>query len=662
MRQGPRVFRQICCTLFFAAGFLCAAPALWAQQAVPVIHLNPDQVRQQMIGSHEALVDVNNQTTLAKYIKAIESQSNPEDQEQLVQELMDFCLQHGLNPSPDVAEVFLFMSRSAATRGDLVSAPRYLGYAQTFDAGLPQVHLSLAEGAKRRHGVFSVGFLYESLAAWFDSFTDYTVRWISWANLALWLRLTSMILLGVLALLLFLKYNGLLRHDVLEWLGGGDSSWARMAGWMVVFLPSLIFLSWYWWIVYWCGVFFLYARGSERWVVLSATVLFVLSGAFAAQAQQNIYLSEAHPQVSNIRCYANRIDVGTDAYLSALASEKGPNKATYQYILANRYLLHGSFLKAETLYKRLLQEKRDVAGAANNLGCLYYFESRFQEAIQQFSYAVKAEPGMAVAFFNRSLARNKLFDFTGAKADQDRSRSLDASLFARLNRLQNEDWVPLPVYPPLSQTRRITLNHAIRVGQSMSGPLRLFRSPVDLLLRPAFSLPAAVMVLLFLLISLIWDRSHFSRSCLKCGRPFCSRCKTSLEFESFCAQCVHMFIKQDGVSPEARLRKTYEVQSHNRFLMIFRSILSLIAPGAGHFWEGRPISAFFILFLWCGLLAGFLVRRMSYGFPFNVPEDPLRSAYFLVAAVLLTVIWLSFGLTRALSRKAPPWGDLRPRR
>jgi tetratricopeptide (TPR) repeat protein len=646
---------------------LAASIAPGAQQrrgaeppAGPAIHLDPNEVAKQMTSSHDEVVDVNNESTLVKYLKAFEAAQLPEDRQQIVAELTDFCIQRGLRPSPDAAEMFVAAGLEARAKGQSSDFAQLCRYAESFDPEHPLVHLALADSARRDKGIFSAAFGYEVVAAFFLAFKDLDSRWIALSNLALWLRVTSILILAIFSLVLLAKYQAQLRHDIQEWLGGGENQLVLWAGVVGIFLPSLIFLAGYWWIVYWAGVFMLYARWPERIATLMAIALFVGSGSFAVYCQQEAFLSMSQPEASNLRCYANRIGVGLDATLSTHMQPGDDLQRTYTYLLASRYLLHGSYVKSDSLFRSLLTNGADDASVHNNLGCILFYENRYQEAIQQFSKAAELKPDLAIAYLNRSLAETKLFDFTGAQEDSDKARGLDKTLFRGSKLKQAEDWGPVPVWLPLELTRGIALKLETGRPGSLTGTLQLSGSPVVRALRPAFSLWAVLFWLIFVGLAL-WKRSGFSaHACFKCGRPFCQRCKTSLEFESFCSQCVHLFIKQDGVSPEARLKKNYEVEQYNKVQRIERGVLSIVAPGAGHLFEGRPFAALFILFLWCGCIGGLALA--AYALPFTFPPlvgtGALRAAASAVAILLMVLIWVGFGLPMALRREPPRFGQV----
>ncbi len=659
MRGGGPVRFALALCLAGAVSPLFGQGSSRPQGAGPELHLNPEIVREQMATSHEELVDVNNQTTFTKYLQAYSSSTNADDQQQIVSELTDYCVQRGLRPSSDAAELFLVLALEAQGQGRPEDSLRYCRVAASFAPSHPAVHLATAAAIRQRSGVFSGQYLYEVMAAFFSSFRDVETRWVALSNLALWARASAFILLAVLALLLFVQYQAQLRHDVREWLGGGDSSLLDLAGYIVLFAPSLLFLAGYWWIIFWAGIFLWYARWPERVVTLAAVVLLVASGAAALVSQQRLYLTQTPPHVSNLRCYANRIGVGPDAYLAGRVSPEDPKSRTYAFLLACRYLLHGSYLKAENTFRPLLANEAQDAEVHNNLGCIYFYENRYQEAIHEFSMAIRLKPDLASAYLNRSLAETKIFDFSGSQEDQEKARKLDPSRLRSAGERQTEDWGPAPSWMPLKTTRALA-EEVASSGGSLRGPLKLGGGAVGLILRPAFSLWVILFAALFLGFALSKKSGFFARACLKCGRPFCSRCKTSLEFESFCSQCVHLFIRQDGVSPEARLRKNYEVERFYQLQRIQRAVFSLIAPGAGNFLDGRPFSALFLLALWCGLLAGLFAGGYAYPFAFAVPVSTaaFKSLYAVVAILLMVLLWALFGVPTALRKEPPQIGRL----
>jgi len=646
--------------LFLA--ILAAVPAVCQKPQPPEAPytLNPEEVKKMVTSSLSESGDESSEASIQRYIIKLQETSDPSEQATIVNDLYQDCLMYGLSPSPDVAEIFLALAIKAREKGDTDGFQRYLQFGLTFDQRNPALQQALATVAKENKGLLSMEYLYQSLAGWIYSFTNVTSRAVAWTNLALWFRTLSMLLLAFISIILFMRYNKLARHDLEEWLNIDDERVRRTAGWLLVLLPSVILLSGYWLIIYWAALFLIYSRAPERIITVVAILLLLFSGSASLYLQQELFLSMYPPHFSNLRCYANRVDIGPDQILNQHMDPNDPLQDTYAFVLANRYLIHRSYVKAEKLYTSLLQQKGSDPYVSNNLGCLYYYENRVSDAITQWSKAIDAKPDLAVAYINRSLGKNKQFDFDGAREDQAKASSIDPKLYQAFTSTQQDELIPIPFYPSAESTRQMALDQFKLFNKSLAGPLKPSRSRYAVILRPAFSLGMIVFLAAAIFIIVTKKREKFARACLKCGRPFCHQCKTSLEFESFCGQCVHLYIKQDGVSPQARMQKNYEVEVFGRQGKVVRAILSLIAPGAGHLWDGHVFSGFIILFMWLGFLSGFISRFFAYPMPYNLAAGSSGGAFTLLGAAFLVLLWLLFGLPKALSRQ--PVGFMMMRR
>jgi hypothetical protein len=78
--------------------------------------------------------------------------------------------------------------------------------------------------------------------------------------------------------------------------------------------------------------------------------------------------------------------------------------------------------------------------------------------------------------------------------------------------------------------------------------------------------PLTVGALAALLIAIaIWARRRgagFAGKCIKCGRTFCHRCKSAHESATYCTQCIHIYLKRDGVSLDTKRSKLADVQRY----------------------------------------------------------------------------------------------------
>src|SRR6202022_816048 len=86
---------------------------------------------------------------------------------------------------------------------------------------------------------------------------------------------------------------------------------------------------------------------------------------------------------------------------------------------------------------------------------------------------------------------------------------------------------------------------------------------------PASSAPNPITIgagLALILALLLWMKrrsSGFAGSCIKCGRTFCHRCKSARESATYCTQCIHIYLKRDGVSLDTKRTKLEEVTNHS---------------------------------------------------------------------------------------------------
>ncbi len=616
-----------------------------------VITLTPNEISKIKPITNVEMSGENVEAIIRGFILKIQEAKDASEQRSVVQDLYDDCLSFGLNPSPDIAEIFLAMAMQAKQKGDFDGFSRYLDFGLMFDDKNPAIHKVMAEATLENKGLLHYEYFFQSIAGWLYSFRNFESRYVALANLALWVRTLSFFLLAVISIILFIRYNGLVRHDVEERLQIDDEKLKITAGYLLLFLPSLFLLSGYWLVVYWAAIFLIYARWQEKIVTIFSVLLLLASGVLSLNLQHELFLSMYPPHFSNVRCYSNRIAIGPDMILTSHTDPSDPLSDTYTFVLANRYLLHRSYVQAEKLYEGLLKRKPDDPYILNNLGCLYFYQQRIAEAISAWSKAMEAKPDLAVAYLNRSLGKNKQFDFEGAKEDQDRCRSLNPVLYQQFTETNADELIPFPYYPSLESTKTMAVEQFKHFNKSLQGPLKPSQSKIALLFRPAFSLGTILLFGVALFVVITKKREKFARACYKCGRAYCSSCKTSLEFESFCGQCVHLYIKQDGVSPQARMQKNYEVEVFNKKGKIIRAVLALFTPGAGHIWEGHIYSGFVILILWLVFLSGFVSRIFAYPMPYAVVGVTSQSAYNFIAIFFMILLWLFFGLSKALSRQ-----------
>jgi tetratricopeptide (TPR) repeat protein len=220
------------------------------------------------------------------------------------------------------------------------------------------------------------------------------------------------------------------------------------------------------------------------------------------------------------------------------------------------------------------------------LGTVQYLEGDYNAALQAFQVARDTGYDPVISNYNLSLTYAQTYHFRESdeamaiarRAAEGRSqlagRGRDHDLLTpRFSREEADRMIGRKdtmlllnrglVQPPLARER--TVMHPLTIG----GVLALFLAAIHLLVRQ--------------------NAGGFAASCLKCGRAFCRRCKLSHESQSYCTQCVNIFLKKDMVGLEAQFAKRQQLDRRQRWLRVERRAADLLLPGLGATWAGRPI-------------------------------------------------------------------------
>src|SRR5262249_42668361 len=119
---------------------------------------------------------------------------------------------------------------------------------------------------------------------------------------------------------------------------------------------------------------------------------------------------------------------------------------------------------------------------------------------------------------------------------------------------------------------------------------------------------ASLAALLACLVLAFSTQRDPARRCIRCGRPFCPACKSQREAHEYCSQCVHLFVLGDGLAPQTKMRKMYEVERHDRRTRRMRRLVSLVLPGSAQLLRGRTGAGVLLLVIWMAALIAWQPR------------------------------------------------------
>ncbi|HEX3578854.1 MAG TPA: hypothetical protein VHY33_09855, partial [Thermoanaerobaculia bacterium] len=218
----------------------------------------------------------------------------------------------------------------------------------------------------------------------------------------------------------------------------------------------------------------------------------------------------------------------------------------------------------------------------------------------------------------------------------DRAKQIDSTSIERITSQPPAQKVVL-YHPTIAQAWSVSSNIARRgVARSLFGNYAWFDAAESI--RNPLTLGAILAILLAPLVHMIRRKTGYAGACIKCGRTYCPRCKPAHESATFCTQCIHIYLKRDGVSMATKRAKLEEVSGHQEGMLTRNRWLATFLPGCAHVIEGRTaagtIGAFaFVFFVSLALLTGRLA-------PVLAPGDAAITFVRVVAIVLAIILWI----------------------
>jgi hypothetical protein len=308
-------------------------------------------------------------------------------------------------------------------------------------------------------------------------------------------------------------------------------------------------------------------------------------------------------------------------------------------LLGNLYLQDGNEQQSTVHYRRSV-ELRESAGAHVNLGNLHFFNNDFPAAISEYERAEQLDHNLAIAYYNHSVASGETYKFDEQAQKLDQAKRIDRAYIERIS--SNPPAQKVMMYrPPISQAWKVAGSVARRgVARALFGnwawfdPLISARNPV--------TVAGLLAVIAAPLLWLRRRRTGYAGSCIKCGRTFCHRCKSARESATYCTQCIHIYLKRDGVSLATKRTKLEEVNEHHHGIVRRNKWFALFVPGSAQLIEGRTtsglIGAFAFLFF---VLLALLIGRLA---PVLAPGDVSKLIVRVAAVVLAVVVWFCMDL------------------
>jgi tetratricopeptide (TPR) repeat protein len=468
-------------------------------------------------------------------------------------------------------------------------------------------------------------------------FSHYRSRLLARSDTIITILLALALTAAIFSLALLIRYGRAMTHDFRELLGerlhGGSVSVLAFA---LLFLPIFLWLGPVWLVFYWFIIFFGYAKTGERIVIVVLSLLLAVAPLVLDWTSQRIAGIDSPVVMSAITSEERTYEPDALRRMQELVNIV-PDDAMLHLLLGTLYLQDGNDQQASQHYQRSA-EIRDNAGAHVNLGNLHFYNNDFATAVTEYNQAEALDPKLAIAFYDESIALGELYKFDQQAQKLDLAKKIDRASIERLSSESRSQKLEVVLYhPTISQAWAVSSDIAQRgVARSLFGNYA-WSDPAESVRNPLTAGAILAMVLAPLLF-LKRRRAGFAGSCFKCGRTFCLRCKSARESTTFCTQCIHIYLKRDGVSAATKRAKLEEVNDHQHAILRRNRWLATFLPGSAQVIEGHTVkgalAAFaFAFFVSLAILSGRLA-------PVLAPGDTAKMIVRIVAIVVAAALWL----------------------
>jgi len=507
-------------------------------------------------------------------------------------------------------------------------------WSDKLDPKSPAVAFSKADrAADRNDWPKALKFAFSGVAR---VLTNYRTNVLSRADLMVIGAVAIAVAAVIFAIALLLRYGRSMAHDFREMLStrlsGGSVSVLAFA---LLFAPIFLWFGPMWLVFYWFIIFFGYASLTERIVIVILALLVALvpagldlaanwtAGIDSPVVMAALSSSEASYQPEALRRLQD-----------VLSAQETP---MLHVLIGNLEMYEGNDEQAAVHYRRAIELKPNYGGAHVNLGNLRFLDNEFQAAITEYEEAAKFDPNSAIAYYNNAVAAGETYKFDQQAAMLEKARNADRAFVERMTRNPPTPKVVM-YHPPIGeawQASEAVARRNAKTELSLFGNYTFF-DPKTTILNPV-SLGALGSIVLAVLLWLRRRGAGFAGACIKCGRTFCYRCKSARESATYCTQCIHIYLKRDGVSLDTKRHKLEEVGEHHTAIARRNRMFATFLPGSAQMLEGRTISGtigilIFALSIALAIFAGRLAPAL--GPSANVAHLVVRALGVLVAFVV----------------------------
>lgn len=550
-----------------------------------------------------------------------------------LQELIDSGKPFGIRRYPMYAEAAASLAREAERQKNPELVQWALAAATKLDSNSPAVAFTAADLASK--GANWGGAIQWLFTGFGKVLSDQSTATLARSDLLIVFSLSLFLTAAAFALTLLFRYGRMAAHDFRETLSPRfRAGVTTVLGFALLFLPIFLWLGPMWLMLYWLLLFFGYASAAEKGAIVVILLLLALLPIMLDWTAYRIAGVETPIVRAAFAAEESAYDPDTSRRLRELL-QNVPEEANLHLLAGNLAVQEGNEQEGLLHYRRAIELDDSLAGAHLNIGNLHFFNNDFLAAINLYRIAAERDPPMAIAYYNSAVANGELYKFNEQGQQLAEAKKRDAARVDRL--LASPPPQKIVMYKlPLSKAWALT-DQISRRGKARE----IFGNYASFDLATSALNPVTLGALAALALGVIlWlmRRDRFADACIKCGRTFCHRCKSAREAATYCTQCIHIYLKRDGVSVDTKRSKMNEVQSYAQRHVRLKKLLTSFLPGSAQILEGSTIRGVITLLAFLLLISlAVLIGRLA---PLAPPAETMRFFVRTVAILLAVVLWL----------------------
>ena len=311
-----------------------------------------------------------------------------------------------------------------------------------------------------------------------------------------------------------------------------------------------------------------------------------------------------------------------------------PDDVDIRFLLGRVCQALGQNERAVAEYTAAAQLSPREARALVNRGNIRFVDGDLGSAQEDYQEALRRDARSVRARYNLALLFAETFRTVEAAQMLSEARALDAR---SVQAFQDAPTLVKVVSHGYSPEEARVKSAALEKDERGRHLLGLFRSYVP---SSAWRTPVLLGIPLAIGAAVLLDRRRqrghgYASECQKCSRTFCRLCKPPGESSLLCSQCIHVYLKKDGVAIETKMQKLDDVRRRKTLEERIRTALNVFIPGASAFLDSRVAVGLLAMFLFAaGLIGAF--ARFRFGIVARPGFTPALPATLLWGAVAIS--------------------------